>query len=130
MAFNPVFFDSATPCRLGISVSGDDAAANLLITNAQLVAACVPGPLKTFLSTALTNPAQQSENLRIVLLPAGITGATPGVPDANAPNWGVAPGVDGSFKTTLEISQAIAAATMGASFGAFVWLEYVHSVVR
>ena len=130
MAFNPVSFDVATPCRLAFSVSGDDAAANLVISNAALVAACVPGPLKDFLSTALTSPTQQAENLRIVLLPSGITGGAPGVPDANAPNWGVAPGVDGSFKTTLEVSQAIAAATVGASFGAFVWLEYVHSVVR
>ena len=130
MAFNPPTFDPATPCRLSFSIQGDDAAANYTITNAVLQAACVAGPLKTFLNTALTNPAQLGQNLRIVLLPSGITGGAPGVPDANVPNWGVAVDVDGSFKTTLEISQAIAAATGGASFGAQIWLEYVHSIER
>lgn len=130
MAFNAPTFDSATPCRLSFAIQGDDAAANYVVTNAVLQAACVEGPLKNFLNTALTNPSQLGENLRVVLLPGGITGGPPGVPDANVPNWGVAVTVDGAFKTTLEISQAIAAATPGASFGAQIWLEFVHSVVR
>ncbi len=129
MAFGPISYDAASPCRLLLSISGDDAAADLVVSNADLVAACVDGPLKTFLQTALTNPAQQDENLRITLTPAGISPPT-GAPDTNSPNWGVVSDVDGSFKTTLVVSQGIAAATVGSVFVGRINLEYIHSIVR
>jgi hypothetical protein len=121
--------DASTPCRIFFSLVGSDAAP-LTITNTQLLAVCVDGPLKTFLSTAVSSPSDAGKNLRVTFVPQGVTPNTNN-PDANIPNWGVDLLPDGSFKlTVLAVQSKATAAGPGTDFVAGCWLEYVHSLVR
>jgi hypothetical protein len=125
--FNP---DTAasTPCRIFVSFDGTDAAA-LVVSNTQLLNACAEGPLKDFLSSALTGPSDAAKNLRVNFVPAGVSPNSAN-PDANIANWAfdLAPDVDN--KLTLRVSQDKTPATGGAVFVAYGWIEYIHSLVR
>ena len=127
MALNFAFDTAAsTPCRISFAIDGSDAAA-ITVSNTALRAACVDGPLKDFLNKSLTGPADGQKNLRITLVVAGISPA--GV-DANIPNWALNVAGDGSNKVTLVVSQNKTPATGGATFTAYGWVEFVHSLVR
>lgn len=118
---------SATPERLVYAVEGTDAAA-VIRTNAQLIADCVAGPLKSLLQTfTLSNAsqAQFSSLVRIGLVPAADVHAA-------APNWGANPQPQGgpSGPVDFAVFQNIAPGMMESAYSAFLEIQYLHSIIR